>query len=141
MFIIVLSSHTVNSIHVFFRKILQILSGEYKGNQIPPLSAINIRLRIDKQIICGYTKNRKRALPINGCPRDLLRSNRIFTRDWRLLLFCYRDNQGNNGDDDQCVLKQCFISNHSASPPLFIYWRLEGKEALLKEGQPLTVIW
>ena len=48
-----------------------------------------------------------------------------------LLLFIYRDNQGNNADDDQCVLEQCFISNHRAA---LLVKNSKGKEVCPPSG-------
>ena len=60
----------------------------------------------------------REAYPIDGYAlqaNNLEKVTRLMWKSGGLLLFIYRDNQGNNADDDQCVLKQRFISNHRAA--------------------------
>lgn len=58
----------------------------------------------------------ERALLADGWPLTLDYEVTAGWRAGRLLLFIGLDEQGNNADDDKCVLKQFTVCDHMARP-------------------------
>ena len=72
----------------------------------------------------------REAYPIDGYAlqaNNLEKVTRLMWKSGGLLLFIYRDNQGDNADDNQCILKQRFISDHRAA---LLVKKLEGQRSL-----------